>query len=91
LSFQANGFVWNRWILADTLKICFKQILWIVTDQIGRICPMGRLRLYEAYETWLSEAALTPDPNFFTIIKRAEQQGGGAGKLSAHKPSRWIN
>ena len=39
--------------------------------------PYGPFATLEAYETWLSEAALTPDPNFFAIIKRADKKAVG--------------
>ena len=39
--------------------------------------PYGPFATLEAYEAWLSEAALTPDPNFFAIIKRADNKAAG--------------
>ena len=39
--------------------------------------PYGPFATLEAYETWLSEAALTPDPNFFAIIKCADNKAVG--------------
>jgi hypothetical protein len=39
--------------------------------------PYGPFATLEAYETWLSEAALTPDLNFFAIIKRADNKAVG--------------
>jgi RimJ/RimL family protein N-acetyltransferase len=39
--------------------------------------PYGPFATLEAYEAWLSEAALTPDPNFFAIIKRADNKAVG--------------
>ena len=65
------------WILADNLfqaNTMDRDANW--ASALWAVCDFRSLSV-------LSEAALTPDPNFFAIIKRADNKRGGAGKLSA--------
>ena len=39
--------------------------------------PYGPFATLEAYQTWLGEVSITPDPNFFAIIKRADNRAVG--------------
>ncbi|MDG0984924.1 MAG: GNAT family N-acetyltransferase, partial [Planktomarina sp.] len=39
--------------------------------------PYGPFATLEAYQTWLSKVSITPDPNFFAIIKRADNRAVG--------------
>ena len=53
--------------------------------------PYGPFATLEAYETWLSEAALTPDPNFFAIIKRADNKAVGLASYLRINPQDGSN
>jgi len=39
--------------------------------------PYGPFATLEAYQTWLSEVSISPDPNFFAIIKRSDNRAVG--------------
>ena len=48
--------------------------------------PYGPFSTLESYQTWLTEAASTPDPNFFAIIKRDSNKPVGLASYLRIKP-----